>query len=92
MLNIVFGYVILLFFSLLGALLGWFLGYLVGMSKKVDTKKALRYQCANCLNTCLSFERPKKECVCKKPDWKLMKHQQSYIVGQEDYYLDFGEI
>ena len=53
-----------------------------------------RYTCINCGNTCLAEHRPDNIVCggCKKPDWKLLKYQQSYIVGQPDWICTEGEV
>ncbi len=54
----------------------------------------LRYMCANCGNKCLESEKPDNSICggCTKPNWKLMKKQQSYKVGEGDYTHPQGEI
>ena len=54
----------------------------------------LRYKCATCGNKCLVEERPNNSTCggCENPNWKLMKVQESYIVGQKEYIHPLGEI
>jgi rubrerythrin len=68
-----------------------------GKLKTVDLSQylcLLHYKCATCGNTCLSNERPDNSICggCDKPDWKLMKHQESYMVNGKDYEHPLGEI
>ncbi len=54
----------------------------------------LRYECATCGNRCLRETRPDNTVCggCDNPNWKLMKFQEHYIVGQDDYTHPDGEI
>jgi DNA-directed RNA polymerase subunit RPC12/RpoP len=54
----------------------------------------LRYKCATCGNQCLQNERPDNIICggCENPNWKLMKIQEPYIVGQKEYIHPLGEI
>lgn len=53
-----------------------------------------RYTCVNCGNTCLAEVRPDNTVCggCNKPDWKLLKYQKSYKVGQSDWICPEGEV
>ena len=56
-------------------------------------EKRLWYQCKTCGNRALNSRRPgKRNCVCKKAQWKLMKHQQAWVHGAEDWEHPEGEI
>jgi len=58
-------------------------------------KDRLWYKCATCGNKGLSESPDEKhdKCGgCDSPDFKLMKHQQSWIVGKEDYIHPEGTI
>lgn len=57
-------------------------------------KERQYYECANCANRCLSEpnKKPGNNCACGNADWKLMKNQQAWIVGEEDYIEPKGEI
>jgi len=54
----------------------------------------VRYECANCGNRGLQHNRPDNSGCggCDSPDWKIMKKQEAYIVGQEDWVHPEGEI
>lgn len=54
----------------------------------------LRYICVNCGNKCLVGTKPDNTICggCDKPDWKLLKHQESYIVGGVDWEHSDGEV
>lgn len=54
----------------------------------------VRFECKTCGNRGLQEERPDNtECGgCNNPDWKIMKNQESYIIGGKDWVHPHGEI
>ena len=54
----------------------------------------IRYECANCGNRCLANKRPDNSVCggCDKPDWKIMKYQETYMVGGKDWIHPEGKI
>lgn len=54
----------------------------------------IRYKCASCGNTCLQKEKPNNSVCggCNNPNWKILKYQESYIVGQKDWIHPKGDI
>ena len=66
------------------------------MERERFNKLMWRWECQTCGNRCLnpsSEERP-TEChsKCPKPDWKLLKYQQTYKVNGENWTHPDGEI
>lgn len=54
----------------------------------------LHYKCGNCGNKCLQESRPNNSICggCNNPDWKIMKNQESYMVGKVDWIYPMWEI
>lgn len=54
----------------------------------------VRYECANCGNRCLNSNKPDNSICggCSLPDWKIMKNQEAYMVGQKKWVHPKGEI
>lgn len=65
------------------------------MSDFNDIGRMFKYQCQTCGNECLQEARPDNTVCqpeCTNPDWKLMKYQQHYKVGEQDFVLSEGEV
>lgn len=54
----------------------------------------IRYKCATCGNTCLKKNEPNNSICggCNKPNWKIVKNQEAYMINQQDWTHPFGEI
>ena len=61
---------------------------------EIKLPSMIRYKCATCGNTCLQEKRPDNSVCggCDKPDWKIMRIQESYEVGKRNWIHPDGEI